>query len=679
MANYVLPSYQNAGVERGKVISLDTFLRTVHSAGEAFLSHDGKVTKFNPSVPETLPTKGSTPGFDSSVWKYSVAELRSDLSQLENNFRTDNAGKVIHGEKTWNFLCEYFFQLCRIVEYKYSYFQSTDSSTPTQTEYFGLGNTYYTTLANYKTAVVNDGIRTKCGVQQGLLINANGIASNGATAAIELLCSFNAKQEIVHDFGNRNKLSSKRGSHYLSTCYAAAATQVWAWWSTLEAPARAWCERNGYTYITVSTEVTGWYAGITRHEAYVIYSYSVAEAVDTKETTYKMHDGESVTLNILVDYDDDAEGNPLPPHGIVDPEPGIYRYKVKAQPDVVTITAQPDQHCRFICWNNDTSLSSTTYTVSMSGNKTVTARFAEGEYLIKLRGYGPGGGADLVGFSEALPSDTWACKGGTSVSAVAYPADYWHFDCWKNADTGDVIGSTNPLVWTVESDVAIVAEFQLDDARPVLQLHSVNRANQENPIDQRYDAMRDIDQAYWLRVKPYSTYESGDIQSKLTGWAKVFDISPDRKETLLVSADVSTGEDWITYRLEPTNELGHRLAVEVSLYGGHAEVWSREFPETMSMPSLMYAMAMTMNNRSTKFNAPIEDIKQLATAKGITSDDARSIVQDDMQLAAISETAEIAVVKETKKAAKPKTRKRRKRKQKKDDASNENTSSEQSM
>jgi uncharacterized repeat protein (TIGR01451 family) len=158
--------------------------------------------------------------------------------------------------------------------------------------------------------------------------------------------------------------------------------------------------------------------------------------------------------------------------GTTDPEPGTYSYDPGAS---VSILATASAGYRFGYWSGDASGSvdkgtsvgisaaasagdrigsrsggasgsANPITITMNGNKIVTANFIRGYELIISAGAG--------GTTVPEPG-TYFHDGGTSVKVQANPSTGYQFDSW----TGDASGSANPLTVVMDRDKTIQANF----------------------------------------------------------------------------------------------------------------------------------------------------------------------------------------------------------------------------
>lgn len=118
--------------------------------------------------------------------------------------------------------------------------------------------------------------------------------------------------------------------------------------------------------------------------------------------------------------------------------------------DEVTLTAIPADNSRFVGWSGDLAGSTNPGTVIMDASKEVTAEFAldNGDgFVVNVTVNGNG--------SVTKTPDKPSYQPGEQVTLQAIPNDGNTFAGWS----GDLIGNTNPVVITVNSDRAIAANF----------------------------------------------------------------------------------------------------------------------------------------------------------------------------------------------------------------------------
>jgi regulation of enolase protein 1 (concanavalin A-like superfamily) len=130
----------------------------------------------------------------------------------------------------------------------------------------------------------------------------------------------------------------------------------------------------------------------------------------------------------------------------LDPQPdenGRYGCTVDG-PLEVTLQATPEES--FVEWTGDVTSSETTVTLTMDGDKSVTASFVE-EYTLTSTVIGDG----IVTVSP----DQEKYEAGTEVTLTAVAGQDYYFAGWS----GDASGTSNPLIVTMDSDKSITAIF----------------------------------------------------------------------------------------------------------------------------------------------------------------------------------------------------------------------------
>jgi hypothetical protein len=119
---------------------------------------------------------------------------------------------------------------------------------------------------------------------------------------------------------------------------------------------------------------------------------------------------------------------------------------------MVTVTAEPSPGYIFFEWRDDLTGSVNPATITMNGNKTITARFSDPIYytlLVEENG---------LGFVSLEP-DLDEYLHGSMVTLRAIPQPRWLFSSWG----GDLSGNQSPVEIMVTSDLAITANFMEAD------------------------------------------------------------------------------------------------------------------------------------------------------------------------------------------------------------------------
>ncbi len=130
----------------------------------------------------------------------------------------------------------------------------------------------------------------------------------------------------------------------------------------------------------------------------------------------------------------------------LDPQPDENgRYSCTAEgPVEVALQATPEES--FIEWSGDATGSDTAVTLTMDGDKSVTATFVE-EYSLTTTVIGDG--------HVAISPDQEAYEAGSEVTLTAVAGQDYYFAGWS----GDASGISNPLIVTMDSDKSITAIF----------------------------------------------------------------------------------------------------------------------------------------------------------------------------------------------------------------------------
>ena len=131
--------------------------------------------------------------------------------------------------------------------------------------------------------------------------------------------------------------------------------------------------------------------------------------------------------------------------GNTSPYPGTYTYDEVTQ---VTITASANTGYRFTGWSGDATGTSTSATVTMNSDKSVTANFIR-QYTLTVA-VSPSEG----GNTSPYPG-TYTYDEGTAVNITTTPASGWSFAGWS----GDASGSANPITVTMNSNKTVTANF----------------------------------------------------------------------------------------------------------------------------------------------------------------------------------------------------------------------------
>src|SRR5439155_4675397 len=114
---------------------------------------------------------------------------------------------------------------------------------------------------------------------------------------------------------------------------------------------------------------------------------------------------------------------------------------------VVQLTATPAAGWHLVSWSGDASGTSSPLSVTMDGNKNITATFAIDAYTLDLTTVGNG--------TASKSPDQASYDYGTVVQLTATPNPGQSFVGW----TGDASGTANPLDVTMDGDKSITVQF----------------------------------------------------------------------------------------------------------------------------------------------------------------------------------------------------------------------------
>jgi uncharacterized repeat protein (TIGR01451 family)/uncharacterized repeat protein (TIGR02543 family) len=117
--------------------------------------------------------------------------------------------------------------------------------------------------------------------------------------------------------------------------------------------------------------------------------------------------------------------------------------------DVVTLTADADIGWTFVSWSGGATGSDNPITITMDGDKSVTATFSQDEYNLTL---------NIVGSGSVHAEPVGPYHHGDTVTLTATPDTGWTFVSWSGAATG----SDNPTTITMDSDKSVTATFSQD-------------------------------------------------------------------------------------------------------------------------------------------------------------------------------------------------------------------------
>ncbi|GAF90423.1 unnamed protein product, partial [marine sediment metagenome] len=141
------------------------------------------------------------------------------------------------------------------------------------------------------------------------------------------------------------------------------------------------------------------------------------------------------------------------------PDQATYTYG-----ETVDLTAAANAGWTFSVWSGDLGGSTNPETITMDGNKSVTATFTEDQYTLTITTAGSG--------SVTKVPDQAMYTYGQTVDLTAVAGVGWTFSAWS----GDLAGSTNPETITMDGNKSVTATFTLTIVPPTITSTSVTNA-----------------------------------------------------------------------------------------------------------------------------------------------------------------------------------------------------------
>jgi len=114
----------------------------------------------------------------------------------------------------------------------------------------------------------------------------------------------------------------------------------------------------------------------------------------------------------------------------------------------VTLTATPASGHHFVSWSGDLGSNTNPITITMDGNKMVTASFTQNKHTLSVNINGSG--------SVTKNPDQPTYSYGAVVTLTAIPISSYRFDCWS----GDASGTSTTITITMDRDKRVVAHFK---------------------------------------------------------------------------------------------------------------------------------------------------------------------------------------------------------------------------
>ena len=194
--------------------------------------------------------------------------------------------------------------------------------------------------------------------------------------------------------------------------------------------------------------------------------------------------------------------------GTTNPPPGTHTCDKGTQ---VIITALPTPDWYFDHWAGDVSGNSTAITITMDGDKNITAHFKHVTCILNIA-------IDGQGTTNPVPG-TYTYDKGTQVTITASPASGWQFSHWQ----GDVSGNSTTITITMDSDKSVTACFELipdvkitfifyDGLVPQVESDEYVeiKNNEGKPVNITGWKLKDISDGYPTFIFPYYILQPGE-------------------------------------------------------------------------------------------------------------------------------------------------------------------------
>ena len=148
----------------------------------------------------------------------------------------------------------------------------------------------------------------------------------------------------------------------------------------------------------------------------------------------------------IIEYELNITKNPIE-GGVVSPNGGFY-----SDGTSLSLIAEPNSEYDFLNWTGDIESSSSSLSVVMDSDITITANFIKKKYELKIEVEGKGSV-----FKEVIkPGIADEYNSGTILKLTALPVDGWVFVEWQ----GDIQNENNPIELTIDKPITIKAIFK---------------------------------------------------------------------------------------------------------------------------------------------------------------------------------------------------------------------------
>jgi uncharacterized repeat protein (TIGR02543 family) len=205
-------------------------------------------------------------------------------------------------------------------------------------------------------------------------------------------------------------------------------------------------------------------------------------------------------------------------HGSVAKNPDQASYDSAS---TVQLTATPSTGYHFVNWTGSASGSVNPLSVTMNGNKTITANFAINTYTLSV---------SATNGSVAKNPDAASYDSATTVQLTATPATGYHFVNW----TGSASGSANPLSVTMDANKTITANFAINTF--TLSVSATHGSVAKNPDQASYDSATTVQ----LTATPSTGYHFVNWTGSATGSTNPLSVTMNANKTIIANFAINT-------------------------------------------------------------------------------------------------------------------------------------------
>ena len=256
----------------------------------------------------------------------------------------------------------------------------------------------------------------------------------------------------------------------------------------------------------------------TPNTGYSFATWSGDASGTSPSTTVTMDGDKSVTANFAINtYTLAVNGT----NGSVTSTPEKSSY---THGETVTLTATPNTGYSFATWSGDASGNSPSTTVTMDGDKSVTANFAINTYTLTVNG---------TNGSVASTPEKASYTYGETVTVQAVADSGYEFTGWS----GDLSGGTNPVTVTMDANKSVTAGFvAVASTTYTLNTNGANGSVAKTPDKASYNAGETVT----LAATPNTGYSFASWSGDLSGSSPSTTLTMDGNKSVTANFTANT-------------------------------------------------------------------------------------------------------------------------------------------